>query len=86
MNMSVFTERNSVWQGSNHLCGGASLQLQPGGIAFGQGIPPHLQFIGISEHGSASQRHRLTNERNVHPVITVFNNFIQKGGDSGKNA
>jgi hypothetical protein len=84
--MSVFTERNGVWQGSSQLCGGASLQLQPGGIAFGQGIPPYVQLIRASKHGSASQRDRLANERNVHPVITVFNNFIKRGGDSGKKA
>ena len=75
--MSVFMEKNGVWQDSNHLRRRTPLQLQPGGLTFGQVITPYLKFIRASKYVSAS-------ERNVHSAITAFKTSSRKEVAAGK--
>ncbi len=82
--MSVFTDKNGVWQRNSHLHGRSNLQMRPAGLTFGQGISPYLQLIRASRHGSASEQDGLANERNARSALTVINNSVKRGGYSGK--
>ncbi|MHC4750236.1 MAG: hypothetical protein ACYTFW_10210 [Planctomycetota bacterium] len=74
--MSVFMEKNGVWEGNSHLCRGASLQSQPGRFTFGQDISEHPKPIRASRNGSVSEPYKFASVRGMLSASTVFNNFI----------
>jgi hypothetical protein len=82
--MSVFTEKNGVLEGNSQLRRGTCLQTQPGRFTFGQDISEQFQFIRASRNSSISELNKLASTRGMRSAITVFKNFIGKGGDSWK--
>lgn len=84
LDMSVFKEKNGIGEGSGHFCGGGKCASAAGMFDLGQGISLHLHLVGASRQQSSNERDSLVCGGSMRTAVTVFNNFIRKGGYSRK--